>query len=129
MIGSIAFFWLGILASVALYAGASIYGFDYYEPNWGRGISLQVSFWIAGVLATIGAIGFALGGYLFRAAPTKPSAFVAGVMVAVALFLVTRFQDQVVSTTGGRQLLAASVIWVLSLMAAIPFRSGRDASV
>jgi hypothetical protein len=128
MIGSIAFFSLGILVAVAIYATASIYGFDYYEPNWGRGISLQVSLSIAALLAAIGAIGFAVGARIVRATPSRSPALLAGVLVAGALLGFATLQDRVVATTGGRQLLAAGVIFVLSFVAALPFRSKRGAS-
>jgi hypothetical protein len=129
MIGGIASFSLGILAAVVLYAAASIYGFDYYEPHWGRGISLQVSIWIAAVLAVIGAIGFAVGARVFRATPTRGLGLVAGIVVAGCLFALTTFQDRVVSTTEGRQLLAGGVVLALSFVAALAFRSKRGASV
>jgi hypothetical protein len=101
--GSIALFWLGVFVAVATWAAASVYGFDYYEPNWGRGISLQVSLWIAAVLAAIGAVGFAVGLRLFGGATSKPVAFGAGIAVGVVLLLTTLVEDRIVSTTGGRQ--------------------------
>jgi hypothetical protein len=128
MVRGIAFFSLGILGAVAVYAAASIYGFDYFEPHWGRGISLQVSLWIAVVLAAIGAVDFAVGARMVRATPSRSLALVAGLLVAVVMLGLTALLDPVVATTGGRQLLTAGVVFVLSLVAALLFRSKRGAS-
>ena len=122
IVGRIAFFALGILAAVALCAGASIYGFDYYEPHWGRGISFQVSLWIGIVLAVVGAIGFAVGVRVFHAAPTRLLAFAAGVLVAGVSFVSTTVADRVASATGTRQLILAGIVLALSFAASLPLR-------
>ena len=126
--GRVAFFSLGIFAAAALCAGASIYGFEYYEPRWDRGISFQVSLWIGIVLALGGAIGFAVGARIFHAVPRKSLAFTAGVLVAGVSFVLAAISDPVASATGTRQLALAGIVLVLSFAATLFFR-GEGGSI
>jgi len=56
-----AIFTVGFIAWAAGAMAVSVYGFDQYEPAWGRGPSYQVVLWIILVAAIVAAFGFALG--------------------------------------------------------------------
>lgn len=54
-------FALGFVTWAAGAMAIAVYGFDQYEPAWGRGPSYQLGLWIIMVAAILVAIGFSLG--------------------------------------------------------------------
>ncbi|MDK2742401.1 MAG: hypothetical protein NDI90_05760 [Nitrospira sp. BO4] len=54
-------FTLGFVTWAAGANAVAVYGFDQYEPMWGRGPSIQLGLWIIMVAAILVAIGFSLG--------------------------------------------------------------------
>jgi high-affinity Fe2+/Pb2+ permease len=59
--GTTTIFTLGFVAWAAGANAVAVYGFDLYEPMWGRGPSFQLGLWIIMVAAILVAIGFSLG--------------------------------------------------------------------
>jgi hypothetical protein len=129
MLTRIALFWLGLSIAITIFAVVSIYGFNYFEPRWGRGISLQVSMVIAGIVGVIGAGGFAVGLRFFGSTPPRAVSLAMGAGVAIALLLVGLVQDSLVSTISGRQLLVCVAAFALSLLAAWSLRRKRSGGV
>ena len=64
---------LGALFGASMFGGGiiasavSVYGLDYFEPRWGRGISFQIGTYLAAGFALIGAFGSGLAFTLNRA--------------------------------------------------------------
>ena len=54
-------FTLGFVTWAAGANAVAVYGFDQYEPTWGREPSIQLGLWIIMVAAILVAIGFSLG--------------------------------------------------------------------
>jgi hypothetical protein len=54
-------FTLGFVTWAAGANAVAVYGFDQYEPAWGRGPSFQLGLWIIMVASILIAIGFSLG--------------------------------------------------------------------
>jgi hypothetical protein len=85
------FFAAGLWAAVVVFGAVAIYGFDYYEGEWGRGPSLQVHIWIAtlGALAALvpAALGFRLGGRKGDV-PGRLLSFISGVAMTLLFLLI-----------------------------------------
>lgn len=58
---TITIFTLGFVTWAAGANAVAVYGFDQFEPAWGRGISFQLGLWIIMVAAILVAMGFSLG--------------------------------------------------------------------
>jgi hypothetical protein len=128
MFRRIASFWLGFFAAVVGYAIVNVYALDYYEPHWGRSISLQVSIWLAAILALIGVAGFAAGLRVFRAAPTLRLSAAAGIAAAAGSLLVAAIVDRTMGGYLSREFISVSSVFVFSLLSVSLFRAKRNAS-
>jgi hypothetical protein len=85
------FFAAGLWVAFVLFGVVDIYGFDYYEGEWGRGGSLQVHIWIATLGALVAlfpaALGFRLGAKRGNV-PGRLVSFVAGTAMTLLLLIV-----------------------------------------
>ena len=105
----IAQFWLGSFAAEFVVSVVAIYAFDFYEPGYGTGISLQVSTWVAMLVAAISATGFGIGMKVFGKKPTRLWCILSGAIIA----MVTLAADAI-----GRAFLQTDVLYEIAVLVA-----------
>jgi xanthine/uracil permease len=79
--------WYIAAVAVALVGSAVvIFGFDYYEPGFGRAYSMQLASLFGLSFAIVGAIAYAAANFARRTTPTTLQAFIAGAVFQSLLF-------------------------------------------
>ena len=86
----------------------AIYGFDYYEKFYGKGISFQISLWFVVIGALVTAFGFGIGVAVSNWISKFWIGLVLGGLFAVFIFGLSILGNQLTNDTGLRKLLLFS---------------------
>ncbi|MDH5613312.1 MAG: hypothetical protein OEY66_12750 [Gammaproteobacteria bacterium] len=96
---------LGHAITVALVSAILVYGFDYYDKAYGKGISFQIYLWgtVLGVIIT--GVGFSIGVFLSDNISKYWVGFCIGGLFACAIVITTYLISLVTYNTGLKQFL------------------------
>ena len=111
-------FVLGHASVFTVASFIAIYGFDYYEKMYGKGISFQISLWFVVIGAVVTGIGFGLGVAISGWVSKYWVGFMVGGVFALAVMGLSAFSAELTTNTGVRQIMLFS-IWLVG-SAAIP---------
>lgn len=118
-----------VFAILAVLNAVAIYGFDQFEPMWGRGPSFQVGLWLATAASLVCLVG---GGFGYRAAARRCAIPVTSTAVGVAV-VVLCVSGGIIYLVGpaldaARPLVAVVVLaasaWALSFLSCVVIRKG-----
>ena len=114
---------LGHAVVLTVASAIAIYGFDYYEKMYGKGISFQISLWFVVIGAVVTGIGFGIGVELSGWVSKYWVGLLLGGVFALAVMGLSAISAEFTTNTGARQFMLF-IVW-LGGSASIPLMASK----
>ena len=114
---------LGHAVVLTVASAIAIYGFDYYEKMYGKGISFQISLWFVVIGAVVTGIGFGIGVALSGWVLKYWVGLLLGGVFALAVMGLSAISAEFTTNTGARQFMLF-IVW-LGGSASIPLMASK----
>ena len=114
---------LGHAVVLTVASAIAIYGFDYYEKMYGKGISFQISLWFVVIGAVVTGIGFGIGVALSGWVSKYWVGLLLGGVFALAVMGLSAISAEFTTNTGARQFMLF-IVW-LGGSASIPLMASK----
>jgi hypothetical protein len=102
---------LGHTTALTIASAVAIYGFDYYEKMYGKGISFQISLWFVVIGAVIAGIGFGIGVALSGWVSKYWVGLGVGGVFALVVMGLSAISHDFITNTGTRQFMLF-IVWL-----------------
>jgi len=114
---------LGHAVVLTIASAIAIYGFDYYEKMYGRGISFQISLWFVVIGAVVTGIGFGIGVAISGWVSKYWVGLLLGGVFALAVMGLAAISAELTTNTGARQFMLF-IVWLVG-SASIPLVASK----